>query len=383
LLAILTFGLSLLGTFLVRSGVLTSVHAFASDPERGVFILLLLLIAIGGALALYAWRAPALRSGGLFRPVSREGAMVLNNLLLTTACATVFLGTLYPLFADLFGWKLSVGTPYFNLTFVPLMLPLLVALAAGPLLPWKRGDLPAAMAKLRWAGFVAIGAALAILVFWDWRQILAALGFGVAIWLIGGVVVEWAERVKLFRAPLGETLRRAASLPRSAWGMSIAHAAMGITVLGITASSAWQVEAIRAMKPGESVTVAGYVFAFKGVQDVRGPNYAAQRGVFEVTRGGAPVATLLPEKRTYPVERSATTEAAIHTTWLADLYAVLGDPDGKGAWAVRLYHNPLVPWIWIGAILMFVGAGVSLTDRRHRVGAPRRSRSALAAAPAE
>jgi cytochrome c-type biogenesis protein CcmF len=384
LLAILTFGLSLIGTFLVRSGVLTSVHAFAVDPERGIFILALLLLAIGGSLALYAWRAPALRSSGagLFKPVSREGAMVLNNLLLTVAAATVFLGTLYPLFLDMVGGgKISVGAPYFNSTFVPLMVPLLAAVAVGPMLAWKRGDLAGVMQRLYVGLAAALIAALVGLWIADWKSALAALGVGLGVWVIAGAVVEWAGRIQLFRAPLGDSLRRALNLPRSFYGMSIAHAALGVVVLGITASSAWQTELIKVVQQRESIELAGYVLHLRDVREARGPNYVAQVARIDVFRGkvleGGPrlplVIVLEPEKRRYPVEGNSTTEAAIYTTWFADLYVVLGDPDGKGGWVIRAYHNPLVPWIWGGAILMFFGGLVSLSDRRHRVGAPRRS----------
>ncbi len=383
LLAILAFGLSLIGTFLVRSGVLTSVHTFATDPERGIFILMLLLAAIGGSLLLYAWRAPALRGGGLFRPISREGALILNNLLLTVAAATVFLGTLYPLLLDILGGgKISVGPPYFNATFVPLMMPLLATVAVGPLLAWKRGDLAGALSRLKFALLVVIASALLGLALADWRNALAALGVGLGIWIIAGAAVEWSERVRLFRESLGASLRRATALPRATYGMTIAHSALGIAVLGITASAVWQSEAILYMRPGDKTRLAGYEIAFDAVRAARGVNYVGEQGVFRVERGGKPVATLLPEKRRYPVEGSATTEAAIHTTFLADLYAVLGDADGRGGWAVRLYHNPLVPWIWGGAILMFLGALVSLSDRRHRVGAPETRRLPVAGVPA-
>jgi len=379
LLAILTFGLSLLGTFLVRSGVLTSVHTFATDPERGIFILLLLIVAIGGPLLLYAMRAPALKGGGFFKPISREGAMVLNNLLLTVAAATVFLGTLYPLFLDIVGGgKISVGAPYFNSTFVPLMIPLLIAVAAGPALAWKRGDLAGVLTRLKLA-FAA--AALAVLIaLWrnDWRDAVAALGIGLGIWVIAGSLLEWTSRIQLFRVPVGDSLRRALGLPRSFYGMSIAHAALGIVVLGITASAAWQTEVIQVVRPGTSIQVARYTLNLRDVREIRGPNYVAQQARIVVHEAGAastaaPVTVLLPEKRRYPVEGNNTTEAAIYTTFFADLYVVLGDPDEKGGWVIRAYHNPLVPWIWGGAILMFFGGLVSLSDRRHRVGAPRRS----------
>ena len=374
LLAILTFSLSLLGTFLVRSGVLTSVHTFATDPERGLFILGILVLTVGGALLLYAWRAPTLKGGGLFRPVSREGSLILNNLLMSTAALTVLFGTLYPLIVDAFDLgKISVGPPYFNATFLPLMVPMILAMAIAPFLPWKRGDLLAVLGRLKLIGLFTIAVAAAVVFVEDKHSFTAALGIGLAIWLIASTLWEFAGRIKLFRGTIGETLRRAAGLPRSAWGMMIAHSAAGIVVAGITVSGVWQTELIRYMKTGTQVEMSGYTILFKGVREYRASNYVARRGEFLVSRGGVVIATMRPEKRVYLPQRMPTTEAAIRTTLFADLYIVLGDPNKSGGYAVRLYYNPLVPWIWIGAILMFLGGMVSLTDRRHRVGAPRRS----------
>ncbi len=382
LLAIVTFALSLLGTFLVRSGVLTSVHAFATDPARGVFILVLLIIVVGGALVLYAIRAPRLKGGGLFAPISREGALVLNNLLLSTAAAVVLLGTLYPLVLDAIGGgKVSVGAPFFNATFVPIMTPVLVACVIGPLLGWKRGDIAVALSRLRLAAGIAVGIALVAWYVAAGSQVLAALGLAVSAWLIVGASVELGGRIGLFRVGLRDTLRRAANLPRGAWGMAAAHAGVGVMVAGITASSAWQTERIQLMRPGDTVALAGYEVTFLGAEDVKGPNYDAVRGLFDLKSDGTLVARLTPEKRFYPAEKSQTTEAAIRTTFLADIYVVLGDEDGKGGWSTRLYHNPLVPWIWAGALIMAFGGLVSLTDRRLRVGAPKRGRVA-ATAPA-
>ena len=376
-LAILAFAMSLLGTFLVRSGVLTSVHAFATDPARGVFILFLLILVIGGALVLYAIRAPALRSGGLFAPVSREGALVLNNLLLATAAAVVLLGTLYPLLLDAIGGgKVSVGAPFFNATFVPLMAPVLVACAVGPMLGWKRGDLGAALARLRLAAAVALGVALIAWYVAEGNHVLAALGLAASAWLIAGSLVDIAGRCGLFRVRFAESLRRARHLPRGAWGTALAHAGLGIAVAGITASSTWQTEKIQLMRPGDTVDLAGHTVAFDGVSEVAGPNYRAVRGNFTLSRDGATIALLLPERRDYPAEGSQTTEAAIRTTWMADIYAVIGEPDGKGGWSTRFYHNPLVPWSWAGALAMALGGLGSLTDRRLRGGAPRRARTA-------
>ena len=384
LLAILTFSLSLLGTFLVRSGVLTSVHTFATDPERGLFILAILAVTIGGALILYAWRAPALKGGGLFRPISREGALILNNLLMTVAALTVLFGTLYPLIVDALGLgKISVGPPYFNATFVPLMAPLILAMGIAPFLPWKRADLAAAFGRLKLIAGVTVVVAAMVVFLEDRYSFAAALGLGLAVWAIGATLTEFSGRIRLFRAPLRDSLRRATTMPRSAWGMTLAHAAAGIVVAGITVSSVWQTEVIRVMKPGDRVEVAGYTIGFDGVREVRAGNYLARRGRFVLSEGGVAIASLWPEKRVYLPQRTPTTEAAIRTTWFADLYIVLGDPHGEAGHAVRLYHNPLVPWIWIGAVLMFLGGAISLTDRRHRVGAPRRSARPAPAQPAE
>ena len=377
LLAILAFSFSLLGTFLVRSGAVVSVHAFASDPERGVFILAFLALAVGGSLGLYAVRAPRLRAGGLFAPVSREGGLALNNLLLATAAATVLLGTLYPLAVDAFGAdKVSVGAPWFNAVFVPLAAPLVLLAGAGPLLSWKRADAAGVLGRLKGAAAAAAAAGATALVAGGEGSALGALGVALAAWLAVATLGELAGRVRLGRVAAGESLRRAAQLPRAAWGMSVAHLGVAVVVAGIAASSAWRTESYSVMRPGDSVTVAGYDFAFRGVTQAEGPNYAAERGRFEVARGGRPIAELYPEKRVYPVSGMPTTEAAIHTTWLADLYAVLGDADGAGGWSVRIYHNPLVPWIWLGAATMALGGALSLSDRRHRVGAPRRARGA-------
>ena len=381
LLAILTFSLSLLGTFLVRSGVLTSVHAFATDPARGIFILAFLVLVVAGSLALYAWRAPALRPGGLFQPISREGALVLNNLLLATACGTVFLGTLYPLFLDaLTGDKVSVGPPYFNLTFGPLMVPLIAAMAVGPMLPWKRADLSGALTRLKFAFAIAVLATLvtAALAFrGPWLAIPVA---GLGVWAIVGAFVELAERVKLFRVPLADSLARGRHLPRAAWGMSLAHAGMGIVVLGVVGASAWQQELLQVMRPGEQVTVAGYTFTFLGAKPIKGPNYTATEGSFQVTSDGRDLGVMVSETRTFRNPPMQTSEAAIRPWLTGDLYAVIGEPTGDGGHATRLYHKPLVHWIWGGALVMVLGGLLSLSDRRLRVGAPvRRAQPAGAA----
>ena len=383
LLAIITFSLSLMGTFLVRSGVLTSVHAFAIDPARGIFILAIMGVFIGGALTLFAWRAPLLAQGGLFAPISREGSLVLNNLLLTTACAAVFVGTLYPLALEaLTGDKISVGAPFFNLTFAPLILPLLIAVPFGPMLAWKRGDLLAAAQRLMAAACLALAVAVLVLAFRQRGPWLAPFGIGLGVWLIAGALSELVYRVKLLDASRSETWRRLRNLPRSAYGTALAHAGLGIVVIGIVATTAWRSEAILALKPGETAEIAGYTLAFKGVAPHQGPNYRERVALFEVTRDGEAVTKLAPSKREFTVERSGTTEAGIHPSWRGDLYAVLGDQLKDGGYSIRLYFNPLVRLIWIGAVVMFVGGAFSLSDRRLRVGVPRRAQAKVAAVPA-
>ena len=376
LLAILAFALSLLGTFLVRSGLLTSVHSFASDPERGIFILGFLVLVVGGALALFAWRAPMLKGGGQIRPVSREGALVLNNLLLVVGCVTVFIGTLYPLVLDAFsGEKVSVGPPFFHSTFVWMMVPLLLLTAAGPLMAWKRADLPHVVRRLTIA-FVAAAIIIVVTIAVRGGPWGAVVGLSIAAWLFTGVMVEFAGRVRLFKVPLGQSVRRALGIPRAAWGMTIAHAGVAVLVTGLVGASNWEEKVETVMSPGDVVSVGGYEFTMMSIGDIQGPNYTARQADFRVERNGNLVSVLQPEKRHYPVQNMPTTEAAIHSTWLADLYVVLGDPVG-GASAVRIHHNPLVPWIWGGAAILVIASIVSLTDRRHRVGAPaRRTRRA-------
>jgi len=385
LLAILTFSLSLMGTFLVRSGVLTSVHAFAVDPARGVFVLAIMGVFIGGALALYAWRAPLLRQGDLFAPISREGSLVLNNLLLTTACATVFIGTLYPLALEsLTGAKISVGAPYFNATFVPLMIPLLIAVPFGPMLPWKRGDLAGAAQRLLLAALLAAAGLIAVASFQGRGPWMAPVGVGIAIWLMAGSASDIGFRVKAFRAPWGEVARRAVNLPRAAYGTFLAHFGLGVMVLGIVATTAWRTETILAMKPGDGANLAGYRLVFKGVAPAQGPNYRELVGLFDVSQGASHVTRLAPSKRQYQARKMTTTEAGIYASWAGDLYTVLGDRLEDGGFTVRLYFNPLVRLIWIGALIMFAGGLASLSDRRLRIGAPRRAADAASAlAPAE
>ncbi len=374
LLAIITFSLSLMGTFLVRSGILTSVHAFAVDPARGVFILVLLAIATGGSLLLYSLRAPTLKAGGVFAPVSREGSLVLNNLLLSTATATVFIGTLYPLFLDVLNLgKVSVGAPFFNSTFVPLMVPMVAAMGVGPLLSWKRGDLPGAMGRL-WVALVVTALAVFYTLWAIGGPVMAVIGIAMGAWALVAALVEFAERIRLFRVPAGDSWNRARSLPRSAWGMTIAHGFLGIAIMGMTASAAWNTELIKGMKPGDTAEIAGYSLSFDSVGQRFGENYRADVGTFTLKRDGAVITTLEPERRTYPVSRQTTSETAIHTTWASDVYVALGDPDPQGLWIVRIYHHPLLPWIWVGSLGLVFGGVVSLSDRRFRIGAPERRR---------
>jgi cytochrome c-type biogenesis protein CcmF len=384
LLAIVTFSLSLVGTFLVRSGVLTSVHAFAVDPARGTYILVLLVLAIGGSLTLYAVRAPALAGGGLFAPISREGALVLNNVLLATAAATVFLGTLYPLFLDTIGGpKLSVGFPFFNRTFVPLMVPALLAVAVGPLLAWKRGDLGGALQRLWFAFAAALAVALVGLYIAGFKPILALLGLALATWVGSGVLCEWAERVKLFRAPAAETWRRARYLPRASYAMSLAHFGLAVSVAGI-AASAFEVEQIQMLHPGDTLPIAGYALKFDGTEKIDGPNFSADRATIEVRRNGETIEVLHPERRFFPLQQMTTSVTAIRSNLLADLYVALGDPDQSNGSTIRAYWKPLTPWIWMGAVIMAIGGLLSLSDRRWRVGvAARRRLPAAHPAPGE
>ncbi len=378
LLAILTFSLSLLGTFIVRSGVLTSVHAFATDPTRGIFILAILVFAVGGSLVLYALRAPILKAGGLYTPVSREGGLILNNLLLALACATVLLGTLYPLLLEAMTDgrdKVSVGPPYFNATFVPIMVPLFLAMAIGPYLAWKRGNLKMISRRMIVSLIGAVATIATTFLLIPDGPTLTPFAMGMAAWLFLGTASEWADRIKLFRAPPRESLRRLQGLPRSATGMTLAHIGVAVMIIGVAGSSSWQTESIQVLRPGESVPVAGYDFRLDDVRDGTGPNYTLQRATVTVSRNGRVFAELYPETRFFPVAGQSTTEAAIRTTPFADLYAVIGEPDGSGGWTTRFYRNPLVPWIWYGALIMVAGGFLSLSDRRHRVGAPRREKS--------
>jgi len=377
LLAILTFSLSLLGTFLVRSGVLTSVHAFATDPARGLFILMILTGFIGGALALFALRASRLTAGGVFHPVSREGALVLNNLFLSTATATVLIGTLYPLLVEaVAGDKISVGAPFFNLTFGPLMVPLLAAVPFGPLLAWKRGDLLAVSQRLLAAFGCALAVVLLCWLFVDRVGVFAALGIGLAAWLVLGALTDLVLKAGLPGVAPAVAMRRLVGLPRSVFGTAIAHAGLGLTVLGIVSVTALEVERFVTLKPGETLELAGYSLRFEGLEPYRGPNFVEDRGRFTVTaEKGRALGEIVSAKRMYTTRRMPTTEAGIRTLGLSQLYVSLGDATEDGGIVVRAWWKPYVTLIWLGALVMMAGGTLSLLDRRLRVGAPARRRA--------
>jgi cytochrome c-type biogenesis protein CcmF len=380
-LAILAFSLSLVGTFLVRSGVLTSVHAFANDPARGVFILAILAFFIGGSLALFAFRASTLKQGGLFAPVSREGALVLNNLLLSTCCATVLVGTLYPLALEaLTGEKITVGAPFFNATFVPLFLPLFVLMPIGQTLAWKRGDLLGALQRLLVALLCGL-AALLLFALWRGEPVMSFVLAGLAVYVIVGSFADLVTRV--FAGGIGAASSRAAGLRRSAYGSAIAHAGLGITLLGLAATG-WGAEKILVMKPGDSATVGPYELLMKKVEDRNGPNYAAKVAPTEIRLGGARIAEVEPEIRFYQARGMSRTEAGIKTLGLGQLYMGISMGTTEGSLDARLYWKPLVVLIWIGAIVMACGGLLSLSDRRLRLGvASRRAKLAAAPQPAE
>jgi cytochrome c-type biogenesis protein CcmF len=384
LLAILAFSLSLIGTFLVRSGVLTSVHAFATDPTRGVFILAILVLFIGGSLALFAFRAPLLKQGGLFAPVSREGALVLNNLFLVSACATVFIGTLYPLALEaLTGEKISVGAPFFNTTFAPLFVPLLIAVPFGPLLAWKRGDLLGVGQRL--VGAAAIGVITVAVVFAmeGGGPIVVPFAIGLALYVIAGALMEIVERTGLLKVPVATAFARAKGLPRSAWGAAFAHVGLGITLLGVIGETQWSLERIAELKPGQSISIRRYDLRFDGVSTRQGPNYRDLAAHFTVRRHGEFIGVLEPAKRSFPSRGTAVTQTALMTRGVSQLYLSLGDPNPDGSLAVRLYYKALVLLIWLGAVVMVIGGALSLSDRRLRVGAPRPARNKVALSPAE
>ena len=377
LLAILAFGFSLIGTFIVRSGVITSVHSFASDPQRGVYILVLLAVFVGGALTLYAARAGAMQAKGVFGMVSRESALVVNNILLAVAALVVFVGTIWPLVAEMaWGRKLSVGAPFFEKAFTPFMLLLVIVLPIGALMPWKRAGLARAVQPLIPAMVLALAVAALTWAIGTNRSAIALVGAGLGSWLIFGALTELWVRA-------GRKAARIARLPRADWGKALAHGGLGVTFIGIALLTAWDAEDIRVAKIGEPFTVAGYEITLDGVEEVQGPNYTSTVGTMSVRENGKLTAVMHPEKRIYPVQAMPTTEAAIDQRFTGDVYLVIGDPQLGGGFAVRTYIKPFADWIWTGLALMALGGMLSLSDRRYRVAAGARKRAPLAATPAE
>ena len=368
LLAILAFGFSLLGAFIVRSGVLTSVHAFATDPARGMLILIILAVYLGGALTLFAARAHALESKGVFSVVSRESALVLNNILLAVSSFVVFIGTMWPLFAEvLFDRTLSVGPPFFDAAFTPFMVALAIVLPLGSMLAWKRGTLSRAARQL--SGWLVLAVALGLLAYavQSGQSALGPVGVALGVWVVGGSVADlW---LRGGRGDIASRIRRILHLPRADWGKAIAHIGMGVTILGIAGMLAWQKEDIRVAEIGDRWSLGAVEFSLEDVEQTRGPNYLTTLAEIAVWRGDRQIGLLHPEKRFYPVAGMPTTEAAIINGVFRDIYVVIGDPQANGGWATRVYVKPFACWIWAGAILMALGGCFSLSDRRLRVGA--------------
>jgi len=383
LLAILTFALSLLGTFLVRSGVLTSVHAFTSDPRRGVFMLAFLVLVIGGSLALFAWRASRVgaSAGGRFEPVSRESMLLTNNVLLVVAAGTVLLGTLYPLAVDALGLgKISVGPPYFDAVFVPVIAPALFLMGVGPIARWKKASLPELAVRLRWA--LGVSLIIALLLPFALGRWSAPVGFGLALaaWIVTTSAVSLWERVR--HATTGASVwTRLTGTSRAFYGMVLAHVGVAVMIIGVTLVKGYGSEKDVRIEPGDTTALAGYTFLLRDISNVSGPNYLATRATVEVTRNGASVATLYPEKRRYRVQENPMTEAAIDAGFTRDLYVTLGDQVNRTAWVMRVQHKPFVNWIWGGSLLMALGGLLAASDRRYRV-AVRAPREAQYAAPA-
>ena len=376
LLAILGFSLSLLGTFLVRSGVLTSVHAFATDPRRGLFILVFLAIVIGGSLALFAWRAPKVGLGGSFALFSRESLLLVNNVLLLVAAATVLLGTLYPLLLDALNLgKISVGPPYFEAVFVPLMLPLLLLLAAGPFVSWKDAALRPLLRRLRWPAVVVAICAAALLLAWQTSALVTA-GLVLALWIALGTALHLQQRLAAGATPLWQRVRQQ---PRSYWGMIAAHAGMAVFVAGVTLVKGGEHSEDVSMRVGDSVAGGAYRYNFNALARADGPNYIAARATFEVWKAGHLVAVLYPEKRYYTVQQMPMTNAGIDRSFTRDLYVSLGDASKDGTWVVRLQNKPFVSWIWSGCLIIAAGGLLAASDRRYRIA--RRSRAATPVTP--
>ncbi|WP_418319423.1 heme lyase CcmF/NrfE family subunit [Piscinibacter sakaiensis] len=380
LLAILAFSLSLLGTFLVRSGVLSSVHSFATDPARGLFILVFLALTVGASLALYAWRAPTVGIGARFALVSRETMLLANNVLLVVATAAVLLGTLYPLILDALGLgKISVGPPYFDTVFVPLMAPLVFLMGIGPLTRWKQAELPELGQRLRWAAVVAVVAAIGAAWASGSFTWMSAFGLLLAFWIIASLAVDVWDRIRPAGGVRANMLHRMRQIPRAMVGMMLAHAGVAVFIIGVTMVKTHEIERDVKMNVGETTSAAGLVFTFRGVVNGTGPNYDAARGHVEISRDGRKLYDLYPEKRIYRVQQMPMTEAAIVTRLTRDLYVSLGEPVDDGAWIVRVYVKPFVGWIWGGCVLMALGGLLAITDRRYRVRARSSATESLAA----
>ncbi len=384
LLAIMAFSLSLLGTFLVRSGVLSSVHAFASDPRRGLFILVFLVVVIGSSLSLYAWRATSVGLGARFALISRETLLLSNNVLLVVACGAVLLGTLYPLALDAMNLgKISVGPPYFDTVFVPLLTPLVFLMGVGPLARWKEAELPDLAARLKWAAGSAVVATVIVAVAKGGVGIVAATGLLMAFWILASVATDLVERLRPAGGVRASVVHRARQIPRALVGMMIAHVGVAIFILGVTLVRTGEVERDVQMAVGDTTTIDDMVFTFKGTRDVQGPNYRAARGEIEVTRDGRVISTLTPEKRFYPATEATLTEASIDAGLTRDLYVSLGEPVKGGAWIVRVYVKPFVDWIWGGCLVMALGGLLAATDRRYRARVrERQAQGAIGAAAA-
>jgi len=368
LLAICAFSLSLLGTFLVRSGVLTSVHAFATDPKRGLFILVFLVVVIGGSLALFAWRAPSVGRGGKFALISRESFLLANNVLLAVAAISVLFGTLYPLFLDALGLgKISVGPPYFDTVFVPLMTPALFLMGVGPVARWKQASLPELAIRMRWAFAVSVSTALLLpLLLGHWTPMIG-LGLFLALWIFASSAQQVYQRLRPQPQTSQPLSARMLATTRSWWGMVLAHAGIAVFTLGITIVKGFESEIAVRMLPGDVAHLAGYDFRFDGVEQYQGSNYSASRGLLHVSKNGIERAVLAPEKRNYSVQNMPMTEAGISPHIIHELYASLGEPLSAGAWSVRIYYKPMVEWIWAGAIMMALGGLLALSDRRYRM----------------
>lgn len=365
LLAIMAFGFSLIGTFIVRSGVITSVHAFANDPERGVFILAILAVFMGGALTLYAARASVMEAKGVFSMVSRESALVINNVLLAVSCFVVFIGTIWPLVAELgMGRKLSVGAPFFNMAFTPFMVILALLLPLGSIMPWKRAQIARSFKPLVPALVLSLAIMGLAYAMQSGRSLFGPIGMFLGTWLVFGAGVDLWQR-----AGRKDKLARLRRLPRADWGKAVAHAGLGIVFLGISGLMAWEQEDIRVVQIGEEFEIAGFTLTLDQVQEVEGPNFISTKGWVTIRKGDRVISVVHPEKRIYPIAQMPTTEAGINNGFLRDVYVVLGDEQQGGGYAVRSYYKPLANWIWGGSILMSLGGLLSFTDRRHRVAA--------------